>query len=266
MIRGAPLPRQTLGDIRLVIFDLDGTLIDSKQDLVASVNAMRQAMGLGLLPEEVIASYVGRGVATLIRRALANGAPDEVGDETVSRATQFFLDYYWIHKLDHTVAYSGVAEALDHLAGRKLAVLTNKPVVFSRAILADLGLAPHFCFIYGGNSFAAKKPDPAGVIRLMADTGSTPAQTMIVGDSDTDVLTGRNAGVWTCGVNYGLAPQTLESSPPDVIIDDLRELPRLLDGQSGAGGRRRSKAGGAVEPKARGNRSGKAPIKRQGQP
>lgn len=235
MIMGAPLPRQTLQGIRLVIFDLDGTLIDSKQDLVVSVNAMRQAMGLGLLPEEVIASYVGRGVATLIRRALSNGATDEVSEEAVSRATKFFLDYYWIHKLDHTVAYEGVSEALEDLRGRKLAVLTNKPVVFSRAILADLGLAAHFCFIYGGNSFAAKKPDPAGVIQLMTDTGSTAAQTMIVGDSDTDVLTGRNAGVWTCGVTYGLAPQTLESAPPDVVLGDLRELPRLLNGQIAVG-------------------------------
>lgn len=219
---------QQLAHIRLIVFDLDGTLIDSKQDLVMSVNAMREQMGLGRLPDEVVASYVGRGVSTLIRRALANGSTAEPTDDALQRATQFFLDYYWLHKLDHTALYDGVREALSALGERELAVLTNKPVVFSRAILSGLGLANCFTFIYGGNSFARKKPDPVGVVRLMRDTGNSARQTLMVGDSDTDVLTGRNAGTWTCGVTYGLAPQTLESSPPDVLVDDLREVVALL--------------------------------------
>ena len=227
-----PMAPEQFAAIRLVIFDLDGTLIDSKQDLAESVNAMREQMGLGSLPGEVVASYVGRGVSTLIRRALANGSAGEPTEETLQRATQFFLDYYWLHKLDHTVVYDGVREALDALRGWKLAVLTNKPVVFSRAILAGLGLADYFTFIYGGNSFAQKKPDPVGVVRLMDDTGTGARLTLIVGDSDTDILTGRNAGTWTCGVAYGLAPQTLESAPPDVLVDDLREIVALLSGNA----------------------------------
>ena len=223
-----PITPEQLSAIRLIIFDLDGTLIDSKRDLAMSVNAMREQMGLGRLPDEVVASYVGRGVSTLIRRALANGSDAEPTDETLKRARQFFLDYYWLHKLDHTVIYDGVREALDGLREGKLAVLTNKPVVFSRAILSGLGLADYFTSIYGGNSFAQKKPDPVGVVRLMHDTGTGARQTLIVGDSDTDILTGRNAGTWTCGVTYGLAPQTLESSPPDVLVDDLREVVALL--------------------------------------
>jgi phosphoglycolate phosphatase len=227
-----PMTPEQFEGICLIVFDLDGTLIDSKQDLAISVNAMREQMGLGRLPDEVVASYVGRGVSTLIRRALANGSSGELDEETMERATKFFLDYYWVHKLDHTVAYDGVREALDGLREWKLAVLTNKPVVFSRAILAGLGLADYFAFIYGGNSFAQKKPDPIGVARLMDDTGAGARQTLIVGDSDTDILTGRNAGTWTCGVTYGLAPQTLQTSPPDVLVDDLREVVVLLAGNA----------------------------------
>ena len=225
------LSKDALNHIQLLVFDLDGTLIDSKEDLALSVNAVREWMGMPRLPNETVASYVGQGVPTLIRRALANGAAGEVTEEAVQEATAFFLDYYRAHMLDNTVAYDGVREALEELGGRKLAVLTNKPVAFSRAILAGLKLADYFAFVYGGNSFEQKKPDPVGVIKLMSDTGALPRETVMVGDSDTDVLTGRNAGVWTCGVTYGLGSHTLERVAPDVLVGDLRELPPLLDGQ-----------------------------------
>jgi phosphoglycolate phosphatase len=210
--------------IPLLIFDLDGTLIDSRTDLVMSVNATRERMGLGPLPAGLISSYVGRGVSVLIRRSL--GASASVA--ALERATTLFLDYYGKHLLDNTVAYAGVSEALEGLKTRKLAVLTNKPANFSRAILNGLGIAHYFSFVYGGDSFAQKKPDPVGVFKLMADLSLGTKQTMIVGDSDTDVFTGRNAGVWTCGVTYGLAPHTLKTTPPDVLLDDLRQLPPRL--------------------------------------
>lgn len=130
--------------------------------------------------------------------------------------------------LDHTVTYPGVREALEEVADRKLAVLTNKPVKFSQAILEGLGLSRYFTHVYGGNSFEQKKPDPVGLVTIMRESAAVAAQTMIVGDSDTDVLTGRNAGVWTCGVTYGLAPETLVTTPPDFVLDDLRDLPSLL--------------------------------------
>jgi phosphoglycolate phosphatase len=235
-------------DFRLIVFDLDGTLIDSKDDLALSVNLMRAEMGLAPLEYELIASYVGQGVGVLVRRVLGNGKPETVPDVDAERGVEIFLRTYRLHMLDHTVTYDGVREALAALVDRQssespksvtpgktvprsLAVLTNKPVNFSRAILVGLGIAPYFAFVYGGNSpelNQQKKPHPVGVLKLMGETGATADQTLIVGDSDTDVLTGRNAGVWTCGVTYGIGSHTLVTTPPDVLLDDLRELPPLL--------------------------------------
>jgi phosphoglycolate phosphatase len=219
------MSKPALNDIRLLIFDLDGTLIDSKTDLVLSVNAMREQMGLPRLDTVVVVSYVGRGVATLIRRALGEGA----SREEVERASTTFLDYYGRHLLDNTVPYPGVRQALDELRDQKMAVLTNKRIDFSREILEGLGLAQHFAWIYGDTSFPEKKPNPVGVLKLMSDAGTPARQTLMVGDSDTDVLTGRNAGVWTCGVTYGFGGHALETVPPDLILNDLRDLPPLLN-------------------------------------
>jgi phosphoglycolate phosphatase len=231
------MSKPALPHIRLLIFDLDGTLIDSKTDLVLSVNAMREQMGLPRLDTVVVVSYVGRGVATLIRRALGEGA----SREEVERASTTFLDYYGRHLLDNTVPYPGVRQALDELRDQKMAVLTNKQIDFSREILEGLGLAQHFAWIYGDSSFPEKKPNPVGVLKLMSDTGTPARQTLIVGDSDTDVLTGRNAGVWTCGVTYGFGAHTLKTVPPDLILNDLRDLPPLLssrDRRPGSPGQR----------------------------
>jgi phosphoglycolate phosphatase len=213
--------------VRLLIFDLDGTLVDSETDLTLSVNAVREQMGFAPLPRATVASYVGQGVTTLMQRALG----DQATAADLEKAVELFMSYYRLHMLDNTVPYPGVCEALDALAGRNKAVLTNKPEGFSRALLAGLGMADYFSFIYGGNSFAQKKPDPVGVMKLMDDMGFSKEQTMMVGDSDTDVLTARNAGVKVCGVSYGLGSNTLASTPPDAMIGDLRDLVPLLDGR-----------------------------------
>jgi len=218
--------RRTLPGIQLVVFDLDGTLADTKRDLAQSVNAMRKYMELGPLPVEAVASYVGQGVTVLIKRALGNHA----SDGEVEKGITFFLDYYAHHLLDNTIAYPGVREALEGLGNRKLAILTNKPTNFSREIIAGLGLASYFFEIYGGDSFPLKKPHPMGIKTLMSRVSIPAGQTLIVGDSDTDVFTGRNAGVWTCGVTYGFGPQSLEVAAPDLLLDNLRDLPPALDG------------------------------------
>jgi phosphoglycolate phosphatase len=208
----------------MLIFDLDGTLADTKLDLALSVNAMRERMDLPPLPHDLITTSIGHGVTNLVRQALG----EQATDESVQKGLAIFLEHYRHHLLDNTVVYPGVVEALEGLQDRKLAVLTNKPDDFSREILVGLGIAPYFAFIYGGNSFQQKKPDPVGVRKLMSETQASTRQTLIIGDSDTDVLTGRNAGVWTCGVTYGFGAHTLASAPPDLLIGDLRELAELL--------------------------------------
>lgn len=215
-------------DIGLLIFDLDGTLIDSEADLALSMNATLHHCGKEPLSRQVIASYVGQGVVVLVQRALGPAASEEM----VKGAVAFFLEYYRAHMLDHTVLYPGVREALDDLRPRQMAVLTNKPVNFSRQIIAGLRLDHYFSFVYGGNSFDQKKPDPVGVFRLMKETGVSAARTLMIGDSETDIQTGHNAGAWTCGVTYGIGSQTLAAAGPDLLLDDLRELLPLLNGRN----------------------------------
>jgi phosphoglycolate phosphatase len=218
--------------IKLVIFDLDGTLIDSRLDLVHSVNAALRHIGRDPLPDDLIASYVGDGAPILIQRALGGEAVD---DAIVRQGLQYFLSYYREHKLDHTTVYEGIREALASLqqssngTPRKMAVLSNKPVGPSRAIVEALGMGAFFTQIYGGNSFATKKPDPEGARKLLEESGVHPEETAIVGDSHVDVETGQNAGLWTVGVNYGFAPHTLKENPPDVLVDTPHELAQVFD-------------------------------------
>lgn len=221
---GAKAASPRFAGVRALIFDLDGTLIDSKLDLVLSVNATLAHAGRAPLTHDTIASYVGNGVQVLVRRALGEGATDAQVDD----ATKFFLAYYREHMLDNTVTYPGVREALELLRDHPMAVLTNKPVRFSQAILHGLGLLRYFRYVYGGNSFETKKPDPAGARILLRDFALDAREAMIVGDSDVDVRTARNADTWACGVTYGLGLESMRANPPDVMLDSLIELPALL--------------------------------------
>jgi phosphoglycolate phosphatase len=235
VLRPVPVDR-----LKLLVFDLDGTLIDSAQDLCNSVNATLERFGRPHLTDELIATYIGNGALMLVRRAFAADDGREPSEELVAEAYKYFLDYYREHKLDYTYAYEGVLEALDALhkvhdqlvvprraAGsqraeapkRAMAVLTNKPVRPAQAICEALGLAPYFLNIYGGNSFATKKPDPEGLLALMKEAGVKPEETVMIGDSRVDVQTARNAGAWCIGCTFGLAPGSLEAIPPDILVD-----------------------------------------------
>jgi phosphoglycolate phosphatase len=221
---GDPITR--FSEVRALIFDLDGTLIDSKLDLALSVNATLAELGRPSLPHEQIFSYVGQGAPALIARALGSAA----SEEDCMLGLEFFIKYYSAHKLDNTVLYPGVRETLDLLKGMPMAVYTNKPVRVSRSIIQELGVAGHFRFVYGGNSFERKKPDPMGVESILREFGAAPSQVMIVGDSEVDVQTARNSGTWVCGVTYGFGSHRFTEYPPDVVVDNLTELLPHLSG------------------------------------
>lgn len=207
---------------KLVVFDLDGTLIDSKLDLVHAVNATRRHYQLSDLDQHTVESYVGNGAPMLIRRSMGQG----FSDEELARALDFFIHYYRDHALDNTILYPGVREVIEslHLARITQAVLTNKPVKISIDIVSGLSLSEKFLRVYGGNSFPSKKPDPEGLLRLMEEAGASPAQTLMVGDSTVDIQTARNAGCPSCGVTFGFQPESLKDPAPDFLIDAMDDL------------------------------------------
>jgi phosphoglycolate phosphatase len=212
-------------NIRAVIFDLDGTLIDSKQDLILSVNAMMREMGRAELAKETISGYIGHGAPKLVERALGENAPEA----EKQRALQFFLTYYEEHKLDATCAYPGVTEAMERLGALPMAVLTNKPVRISVRILEALGLANYFRAVYGGNSFETKKPDPLGANTILRELSVSAHEAILVGDSEVDVQTARNAGMFAAAVNYGFGVHDRAVHPADVYLDRLGDLVPMVD-------------------------------------
>jgi phosphoglycolate phosphatase len=232
---------------RLLVFDLDGTLIDSRVDLSNSINAMLAHLGKPQLPAAVIAGYIGDGVTMLVRRALGDPEGDTHDQEYIEAALTFFLDFYRIHKLDFTYVYDGVFDALEAIRkahpALPMAVLTNKPVRPSRDICAHFGLDRFFFQNYGGNSFHTKKPDPAGLLALITEASALkashphgtksappilPAKTVMIGDSDVDILTARNCGARSIGCTFGLAPHSLAAAQPDALSHSPADWPQVL--------------------------------------
>lgn len=206
----------------LIVFDLDGTLIDSSLDLAIAMNATRAHLGMSLLDPKMIYSYVGNGAAALVRRAIG---PDRT-EELMTEALRFFLEFYHAHALEHTHLYPGIRETVQELFARdyKLTILTNKPTAITLEIVRALAIEKYFVRIYGGDSFARKKPDPIGVLTLIMETGANRQQAVVVGDSAVDVQTARIVGVHSCGVVWGFQPEAFGTDPPDVVIKTPEEL------------------------------------------
>lgn len=215
------------------IFDLDGTLVDSRQDIAAAANVARAAVGLGPLDEPVLRGYVGDGVNLLLRRALghdaAAGTLADEHDPRLAAALDAYLDHYGRHLLDHTRPYDGVAQMLARLPRVPLAVATNKPGGFSRAILAGLGLAAHFRCVVGGDEAPRRKPDPAHLRACLAGLDVEPAAVVVVGDSGNDILAARSLGAVAVGCAWGLQPMaTLRALAPDHLLEAPLELAALF--------------------------------------
>jgi phosphoglycolate phosphatase len=211
-------------EVDLLMFDLDGTLAATGRDLAGSVNYTRSLLGLEPLDESIVYRHVGHGTEHLLRSSLPESYENRF-EEILDR----FLKHYEEHLLDTTVLYPHVEEILDRFSGKKRAVVTNKREYLAVAVLRGLGIESCFDAIVGGDSGLSKKPDPSSVTRVLTDLKVAPEKAVIIGDGDTDIKAGKAAGVYTCGVTYGLCErEELVAARPDVLIDDLRELKNYI--------------------------------------
>ena len=212
-----------LSKIKSIIFDLDGTLIDSVTDLANSVNYTLGILGLPLHSRDEIKTYVGDGVQKLIKRSLG-----QMHMKKFSEALAIFMEHYGQHCTDNTVLYPKVAETIPHLAENySLGILTNKSVTFSHKILAALKIHTYFKEVLGGDSLLTKKPDPAGIFYLADKWSLDPAEEMLmVGDHVTDIEVGQRAGCKTVFITGGIGET--KGLTPDLVIKSMSELPGLL--------------------------------------
>jgi phosphoglycolate phosphatase len=219
--------------VALLVFDLDGTLVDSRQDLANSVNAMLAELDRPALPSAVVAEMVGEGAGVLVKRALAARGVDPA---RTSGALQRFLVLYEERLLDYTREYEGITAALQTLqCGNRLAVLTNKPGHASRRILEGLGLARFFADVVGGDSAHPRKPDPAALLHLASRFGAGSEDRWMIGDSRIDLETARNAGARACLVRYGFGFRFEESDLAGAVVADTpADIPRLVTAASRA--------------------------------
>jgi phosphoglycolate phosphatase len=214
--------------LTLIVFDLDGTLVNSRRDLADATNELIVDLGGTPLAEEAIGGLVGDGAGVLVRRALGAAG---LNAETPG-ALERFLKHYDARLLATTRPYPGMVDALETIGGsRRLAVLTNKPASATARVLDGLDLARHFTDVVAGDSPLGRKPKPAGLQELMTRAGARPDATLMVGDSSMDLLTARNAGTRVClaryGFGYRIPPGDLRGD--ELIIDAPAELPRVIE-------------------------------------
>lgn len=209
---------------QLLVFDFDGTLVDTKKDIVDSVNRTLKELGLRTLDRETLSTFIGKGVNHLMTRSL-----EGTGCDDLPRAIDFFMRDYEEHLMDQTDLFPNCRATLEHFAHKENTILSNKPTRFITQILDALDYRAPFSTIIGGDLMPEKKPDPGGLRHILTQHNVRPEEALMIGDSLVDIETGKRAGVPTCGVTYGHAGrQSLETAQPNWIIDDLSELKQLI--------------------------------------
>ena len=214
-------------NIDLMLFDMDGTLIDSRADLARSINLMLQELGRPSLAEDTIAAFVGDGVRVLVYRSLTatdpNGRPPD--DYLHADGIALMHKHYAEQMFVSTVLYPNIAGTMKYFAGKRKAVVTSKEVRFARLILERFGISDDFNVIVGGDTVAERKPHPAPVLEAINQLGGSVAQALMIGDSENDINAGRRAGCRTCAVTYGFrSADQLRKVSPDLMIDRFEEL------------------------------------------
>ena len=211
--------------IDLLIFDLDGTLVDTRRDLANSVNFALNALKLPALQIEEVMSYVGDGLKKLLDRSLPKDGLENIGE-----VIDIFREHYREHCLDFSGFYPDVVNILNYFQDKKMTVVSNKPEEFTRLILEGLRIADFFEIILGGDSLPLMKPDPGPILHILDKLNASNEKTAIVGDGTTDIEAGKAANILTCAVTYGLKEkEVLLKMEPDFMIDDIVELKKIFE-------------------------------------
>lgn len=211
---------------KLIFYDLDGTLVDTRDDIAQSVNHMLRQLGKPPLPIPAVTSYVGKGLKNLIANCLQE---NESGNGILERAVEIYHTHYTEHLLDQSRLYPGVLETLTYFKNRKQAVVTNKPSPYSIRILEGLGVADYFIDMIAGENEYPRKPDPAGMKALLEKNNVSPEEALLIGDSCVDVQTGRNAGVFTIVLSQGFEEESaLKAAEPDALVCNFKECLKLV--------------------------------------
>jgi len=212
---------------RLIVYDLDGTLVDTLEDIAQAANHMLRELGAVPLPASEIRPFVGRGLQELVKGCLRTDDPAQA-----ERGSKIYRAYYTQHLVEHSRLYPGAREVLDHFRPRAQAVISNKPNPYSSDILRALGVAGYFIRVVGGDSEYPRKPDPSSIRAIMEQAGVSPRETLFIGDSPIDVETGRSAGIVTIAVTHGFSDEEeLRAAAPDVLVPSFPELLALAKQQ-----------------------------------